>query len=196
MGLTINTATNLLKQIVGKVSGSASYLALSSTEPYPNGDKPGYNITEPDSSTSYARVSIGAYFPDTVDVNPEQSPLSSGYTVSIKNNNEIHFPEALQNWGTYKWFAIYDGTGAAANVKYVGELLKFVQDTTVTAENYAEKVEAGLYYFDSTQNDYIKITDEAFVEGKPYYVKDNSGITIEEGTVPLVRKGYLKISVQ
>jgi len=201
MGLTINTATNLLKQIVGKTGSTASYLALSSTEPYPNGDAPddkGYNITEPASGTSYARVPIGSYFPDAVEVNPQQSPLSSGFTVSIKNSNEIHFPEALQNWGTYKWFAIYDGTGVNAGVKYVGELLKFTQDTEVNAENYASKVESGLYYFDNIQNDYIKITVEPYdASGNTkYYYKDDSGIDIEEGTVPLVRKGYLKISVQ
>ena len=200
MGLTINTATNLLKQIVGRGSGNASYLALSSTEPYPNGDAPGnkgYNITEPDSTTSYARVSIGSYFPDTVDVNPTESPLHDGYTVSIKNNNEIHFPEALQNWGTYRWFAIYD---AGENVKYVGELLKFVPDTNVVDQaSYEAAVATGLYLFDSTANDYILIdlvTYPNYDSTKTYYIKDNSGITIEEGTVPLVRKYYLKISVQ
>ena len=60
-------------------------------------------------------------------------------------------------------------------------------------------VATGLYLFDSTENDYVLIdlvTYPTYDEDINYYVKDDSGITIEEGTVPLVRKGYLKISVQ
>lgn len=201
MGLTINTASSLLKQIVG-LTGTASYLALSSTEPDPSGKgSNGYNITEPPATdseghaTNYARATLYGHFKNSAE------SISGGlvdgvYTVSIKNFDEIHFPEALADWGNYKWFAIFEDATVGTGVKYVGELLKFAKDTTVTATNYVEKVEADLYYFDSTQNDYIKITDEAFVEGRTYYIKDNSGIDIEEGTVPLVRKGYLKISVQ
>ncbi len=200
MGLTINTAKNLLRQLVGLTGDS--WLALSSTEPDPSGKgESGYNITEPPATdpetghpTNYARTMLDSHFSDS-DASFSDGLVDGVYTVSIKNIDEIHFQEALADWGNYRWFAIFEGR-TGGNPKYVGELLKFVQDTTVNAENYTEKVEAGLYYFDNAQNDYIKITDEAFVEGKPYYIKDNSGIDIEEGTVPLVRTGYLKISVQ
>ena len=197
MALTINTAKSLLRQIVGGsgFSSSTSWLALSSTKPDPSGTSGGeagsYNITEPAAGTSYNRVQLNGYF----NAEGTGALVDDVYTVSIKNTAEIHFPEALQNWGTYKYFAIFD-TEKGSTPKYVGELLKFTQDTEVTAENYAAKVAAGLYYFDNTEADYIKITDEPYDAGTRYYFKDDSGITIEEGTVPLVRKGYLKISVQ
>jgi len=194
MALTINTAKLLLKQIVGGqgFSSSTSWLALSSTKPDPSGSgAQGYNITEPSASTSYNRVQLNGYFTDE----PTDELIDDVYTVSIKNSTEIHFPEALQDWGVYKYFAIYESK-TSGTPKYVGELLKFTQDTEVTAENYAAKVAAGLYYFDASEGDYVKITTEEYNPQTKYYYKDDTGIDILEGTVPLVRKGYLKISVQ
>lgn len=197
MALTINTAKSLLRQIVGGAgfTSSNSWLALSSTKPDPSGTSSGsagnYNITEPAIETSYNRVQLNGCF----NSDATGATVDGIYTVSIKNNIEIHFPEALQNWGTYKYFAIFDSADSTTP-KYVGELLKFTKDTEVTSENYANKVATGLYYFDTEAADYVKITVEVYDESKTYYFKDASGITIEEGTVPLVRKGYLKISVQ
>ena len=197
MGLTLNTAKSLLRQIVGGsgFTTSTSFLALSSTKPNPSGEG-GYNVTEPSTeTTSYNRVSLSGHFTD--DATGEF--IDDTYVVSIKNSDEIHFPEALQNWGTYKYFAIFD-VQKNGTPKYVGELLKFTKDDTVIDQaSYEAAVATGLYLFDSTENDYVLIdlvTYPTYDEDITYYVKDDSGIDIEEGTVPLVRKGYLKISVQ
>ena len=200
MGLTIGTAKNLLRQIVGGsgFTTATSYLALSSTKPNPSGEgEGGYNITEPSSETSYNRVPLSGHFTD--DATGEF--IDDTYVVSIKNSDEIHFPEALQNWGTYKYFAIFE-VQKNGTPKYVGELLKFTKDDTVNDQSsYEAAVATGLYLKVTVSGveDYVLIdlqTYPTYDETKTYYVKDDSGITIEEGTVPLVRKGYLKISVQ
>ena len=219
MSLTLSQAQTLLQGIVGN-SGTTRYLGLSSTppQPIPASSSAGgevvefsnYNITEPAASTSYARVKIsGAEF-----ANSATGEWVSGiYTTTIKNSKEIHFSEAVEDWGYFKYFFITDTDGNASsakgNVVYIGELIydKFVADTTysdseaqangfdgtkTTSENYAAR--KGRLYIKSGEA-YQPVGEAPFNPEASYYVVGR-GVFIEKNTVPLVRKDLLRISVQ
>lgn len=224
MSLTLTQAKTLLAGIVGKTS--TRYLGLSSTEPQPiaSGNLPtsgtafsNYNITEPDASSSYTRVALTASeFAN--DATGEYEGTT--YVTTIKNSKEIHFSEALQDWGFYKYFFITTSSASRSygsdTVTYVGELVydKYVADTTYTATDYetagdttrkdlfdgtvttTDNFEARknyLYILDG--GNYVVCSDRTFDSAANYLVQ-GLGIKIEANTVPLVRANLLKISVQ
>ena len=219
MSLTLSQAQTLLQGIVGN-SGTTRYLGLSSTppQPIPSSNSGGgevvsfsnYNITEPAASTSYARVRISS----TEFANAAEGEWISGiYTTTIKNSKEIHFSEAVEDWGYFKYFFITDTAGNASSAKgsvvYIGELVydRFVADTTysdaeaqaagfdgtpTTAENYAAR--KGRLYV-KVGDIYQPVGDAEFDSAATYYVVGR-GVFIEKNTVPLVRKDLLRISVQ
>ncbi len=201
MGLTLSTAVKLLREIVGgpggfRQSNITPYLALSSTEPTPEPVGGSYNVTEP-SAASYSRKSLGyEYFRN----DPTTGEIVEGkYTVSIKNSNEIHFNEALQDWGTVTHFAIFPDISSTIPI-YVGELESYTDVTSeVNAENFESK-KSNLYIItggSGTAEDpyiYEKLSIEAQYDASIKYFEKK--LVIKEGTVPLIRKDYLKISVQ
>ena len=59
-------------------------------------------------------------FDEYVDTLGIQQIADSDFSY-ITNSTEIHFPEALEEWGTFEYFAIYDrATGGTP--KYIGAL--------------------------------------------------------------------------
>ena len=137
MALSLVQAKSLLSGIVGK--NTTRYLGLSSTEPQPvsSGTLPStgvaftnYNITEPTTATSYTRIQISSSeFAN--DATGEY--LGATYVTTIKNSKEIHFTEAIQDWGFYKYFFITTTAASRSyptdSVVYVGELIydKFIE---------------------------------------------------------------------
>lgn len=224
MALSLVQAKSLLSGIVGK--NTTRYLGLSSTEPQPviSGTLPStgvsfsnYNITEPTAATSYTRIQLSSSeFAN--DATGEY--VGTAYVTTIKNSKEIHFTEAIQDWGFYKYFFITN-TATSRNyptdsVVYVGELTydKFVGDTSYTAADYevaGDNIRKTI--FDGTvttavnfasRKDYLYVkegetyvicSEREFDESATYYVS-GLGIRIEANTVPLVRANLLKISVQ
>lgn len=123
MSLTLNQGKKMLHQIVGgSYSGQTitRWLGLSSTKPTNTPDAQGkYNITEPN-FPSYARVQINPYF--NVGEDATGTEVSGEYVITIKNEIEIHFNEAQENWGYVKYFAIFD-TSSTTEPVYFGELV-------------------------------------------------------------------------
>lgn len=223
MALTLAQAKTLLAGIVGKTGGT-KYLGLSKTAPQPiySGTLPStgasfnnYNITEPTAATSYARVTITA----TEFANDATGTyVGNDYVTTIANSKEIHFTEAIQNWGFYKYFFISTSpnahSAADGSIIYVGELIydKYVSDESYDTADYTEAGES-IEGFDKTKttnlnydvrknnlyvkegDDYVNCGDKPFSEDATYFVK-GLGVHIEANTVPLVRANLLKISVQ
>ena len=200
MSLTLPNARKLLRQIVGNGQGfyttvATRYLALSSTEPVPNPSTDSYanyNITEP-SEASYARAAISPSFTEEAT----SEVVEQAIVYSITNTSEIHFQEALEPWNggnAINYFAIFEnsnkGTGTPV---YVGNLYSY-SVATVTAENFDAMVVLGIYtYANST---YTKVTSEDTYDSTKTYYTRADGVVITAGTVPLIRAGFLKISVQ
>lgn len=140
---------------------------------------------------SYKRITTEPYDPS------ETYYEVIDYEIVISNDNEIHFNEALQNWGTMKYFAIFS-TSTSPEPLYFGELIyeeyTALPAGTVTADNYAQYVSEGLYISPS-EGVYTKITTELFDASATYYIH-HDGVEIKNGTVPLVRKNQLRISVK
>ena len=223
MALTKAQAQSLLAGIVGSTGSATRYLGLSTTKPLPEftGTYEGtqftnYHISEPTTyddggetkATSYARVQLGSgYFPSTV--------VASGgyddYKVSILNNKEIHFPEALQSWTQIlpiKYFFISTsataGSAPEGTILYVGELADFIPtsqvqpEPIVVDETYYNEHYSELYTFtnnESTGPEYTQCVAGGYNAEATYYVKGN-GINVDANTVPLIRSKYLKISVK
>lgn len=110
--LSYYTSDKILKAITGKGkqgnsaydSGSVTitvraYLALSSTEPNASGG----GVTEPLASAGYQRKLIG-----NAQAGEYGSLLGEPTNGSITNNDEIHFNEAISNWGTQQYVCIFD----------------------------------------------------------------------------------------
>lgn len=200
MGLTLPNAQYLLRQIVGGGQGFNTnvgdrYLALSTTKPNPNpASGQSYNVTEP-SGTGYARVSLNA-----TNFTNEATGETIGdvTTYTISNTVEIHFPEAITAWNneqSINYFAIYSTRQATTAPIYVGELFSY-NITTVTAETFDAMVAAGLYTFDTATSTYIQVTSGDVYNPSTIYYTRTSGVVVKAGTVPLIRTGFLKISVQ
>ena len=200
MSLTLPNARKLLRQIVGNGQGfyttvGTRYLALSSTEPIPNPAQDAYanyHITEP-SENSYARTAISGSFTEEAT----SETIEEAVVYSISNASEIHFQEALEPWNggnPINYFAIFE-----TNVKgqgtpvYVGNLYSY-SVATVTAENFNAMVALGIYTYENSV--YTKVTtSDTYDSTKTYYTRAD-GVVITAGTVPLIRTGFLKISVQ
>lgn len=224
MALSLAQAKTLLASIVGKTT--TRYLGLSSTEPQPiaSGTLPStgapfsnYNITEPAAASSYGRILLtSSEFAN--DATGEY--VGSTYVTTIKNSREIHFTEAIQDWGFYKYFFITTSSTNRSyptdSVTYVGELVydKYVADTTYNADDYETAGDAARkVLFDGTATtaetfatrknylyvlegeNYVVCSDKEFDAEATYFVQ-GLGIRIEANTVPLVRANLLKISVQ
>lgn len=200
MSLTLETGKKLLRQIVGgygSFSGGnlTPYLALSSTKPYHEPSETGsYNVTEPSTATtSYKRVALGVgYF--GADATGKTDPETGKYVITIANDQEIHFPEALQDWGSFSYFAIFADKNGTAPI-YVGELDSYTE-VEVTAETFDELVRSGLYIKTDTETGIIYVKVEAGDTFDPEAIYAEKKLTVKGGTVPLVRSGYLKISVE
>lgn len=224
MALSLTQAQNLLETIIG-CNNNYSYLGLSSTAPQPasTGTIPAtgatfsnFNITEPGSSSSYVRIRLsGTEFNNSASGGYE----GSTYIVSIRNTKEIHFTEAITDWGFYKYFFISTSETVrdyTSNIRYVGELVydKYVVDSTYSANDYttakdetrstifngakttADTFEARKnYLFVKDGDNYVVCSEKTFDEAATYYV-EGLGVHIEANTVPLIRAGLLKISVQ
>lgn len=224
MALSLVQAKSLLSGIVGK--NTTRYLGLSSTEPQPvsSGTLPStgvtftnYNITEPTTATSYTRIQISS---SEFANDAAGDYLGATYVTTIKNSKEIHFTEAIQDWGFYKYFFITTTAASrsypADSVVYVGELIydKFVGETSYTATDYEVAGDAiRKTIFDGTATtsanfasrkdylyvlegeNYVVCSDKEFDAEATYFVQ-GLGIHIEANTVPLVRANLLKISVQ
>ena len=209
MSLSLPIAKKMLREIVGGTGFGTSYagprfvtsyLGLSST--LPSSDTPGddgnYGVTEP-SAESYGRVNLTPnsttpYFP--TDGTGEL--VEGKYVVTTTNELEIHFNEALTDWGRVKYFVIYDGL-ADKQPKYYGELIyDHHERTELTEEEYNTLVPQGVVYTrDSSTGDYELVEDgTAYDLNETYYVWNDEGIYIKKDTVPLVRKNQLIISVQ
>lgn len=199
MSLTLETGKKLLRQIVGG-SGSWSgtltpYLALSSTEPYhaPDPETGSYNVTEPVAGTSYARVALGNQYFGT-QATGKTDPETGKYVITIANDQEIHFPEALQDWGEFTHFAIFESRQGTAPI-YVGELDSYTE-VEVTAQTFDELVQSGLYIKTDTETGIVYVKVEVGDTFDPEAIYAEKKLTVKGGTVPLVRSGYLKISVE
>ena len=196
MALTYNTGKYLLREIVGGTGfhnqNVTTYLALSTTKPVVA--KSGVTgVTEPDPA-SYSRIKLGA---DNFTTEPS---ISEEGVISIANTGEMHFHEVTEEggWGEIKYFAIYDSSAkGAGNCIYVGELNSYTL-VTVTAETFDELKD--LLYVrtgEGTSADpyvYTKVQEEDNFDASANYCEKK--LVVEKGTVPLVRPGYLVISVK
>ena len=134
MGYTLDMASKNLKYIVGEYSFTSSsiirYMALSSTKPNVNGG----NVTEP-TAPSYARTLLGATGSSSgfsgINHFAEPVPTDDGEGMKIVNNSEIHFNEALEDWGELKYFAIYDSLTGGTPI-YIGELTEKIHPVVNT----------------------------------------------------------------
>ena len=132
MGYTQDMASKNLKYIVGEYAFSGSvirYMALSSTKPNVTGG----NVTEP-SAASYARTLLGATGSNGFQaINHFGEPVATddGEGMKIANTSEIHFNEALEDWGELKYFAIYDSATGGTPI-YIGELTETIHPVVNT----------------------------------------------------------------
>jgi len=200
MGLTLVTGKKLLRQIVGG-NGSFSggnltpYLALSSEKPLhaPDPVSGTYNVVEPGAGTSYARVQLGAGYFGT-DPAGHTDPETGNYVISITNDTEIHFPEALQDWGApLKYFAIFE-TKNGTIPTYVGELDSYTRAEDVVDVATFEEAKDELYVLDEETGKYVKVEAADTYDVEATYARKE--LVVKQGTVPLVRAGYLTISVE
>lgn len=191
MAVTLDTGRKILRQIVGGSgwTSTTTYLALSTTKP--NQTSP-YNVTEP-SAASYERLELGAN-----NFTNEASIDSETGIITIANTGEMHFHEVTEEggWGEIKYFAVYSAK-TNGNCLYVGELDSYTL-VEVTAATF-DDLKALLYVRTGagTSEDpyvYTKVEDsDTFDENADYCEKK---LVVEKGTVPLVRPGYLKLSVK
>ena len=200
MSLTLPNAKKLLRQIVGNGQGfwttvGMRYLALSSTKPVPNPTSDSYssyNITEP-SEASYERARISESF----EAEATSETIEDAIVYSISNTSEIHFNEALEPWNggnPINYFAIFetDKKGKGTPV-YVGNLYSY-SVATVTSDTFSSMVALGIYTYKNSV--YTKVTSsDSYSSSTTYYTRAD-GVVITAGTVPLIRSGFLKISVQ
>ena len=200
MSLTLPNARKLLRQIVGNGQGfwttvGMRYLALSSTKPVPNPTSDSYssyNITEP-SEASYERARISESF----EAEATSETIEDAIVYSISNTSEIHFNEALEPWNGGKainYFAIFEtGTKGQGTPVYVGNLYSY-SVATVTSDTFSSMVALGIYTYKNSV--YTKVTSsDSYSSSTTYYTRAD-GVVITAGTVPLIRSGFLKISVQ
>ncbi len=118
------------------------------------------------------------------------------YEVVISNNNEVHFNEALTDWGTMRYFALFE-TASSKMPVYFGELIydEYTDETLkVNASNFNEYVANGLYIEDGGVYTKLELGAE-YDDTETYYIH-HDGVEIKGGTVPLVRKNQLRISVK
>ena len=123
--------------------------------------------------------------------------LMSNYEIVISNDNEIHFNEALQDWGTMKYFVIFENTSTKEPL-YFGELIydEYTNETSkVNADNFNTYVSTGLY-ISHEEGIYIKLDETATYDDTETYYIHHDGVEIKQGTVPLVRANQLRISVK
>lgn len=81
---------NVFKTKTSPALPTSYYIGLSSTAP----TLAGGNVTEPSSSSGYARVKL--------------TTLSAPANGVITNSGDITFPESTGNWGTLSHFVVYD----------------------------------------------------------------------------------------
>lgn len=101
MAFTYTGSENLLKGMTGKSQNgllSNCYIALSTTEPSPDGT----NFTEPSSVNGYARSIIGLWQQSSTQV------MGNPVNGSITNADIIFFPEATASWGTITHFGLFN----------------------------------------------------------------------------------------
>ena len=92
------TTTHFLNRIMGNVFRTQTspglpntvYLGLSTTQPNVDGS----GVTEPVLASGYSRVELDS--------------LGAPVNGVISNTNEISFPESTGNWGSIKYFVLYD----------------------------------------------------------------------------------------
>ena len=215
MSLTFDTGKKLLKEIVGGTGfhnyGVTTYLALCYDQPYYEAKAGTYNVNEP-TALGYSRVQLPSdYFgneiilpgggtkPNPYSEETKERDIVTEYKVTIENTKEIHFQEAQEPWGTVKYFAIMPSAtySAGESPLYIGTLLNYVINPNVTASNFAELVAEGLYVKDAAEyTGYRKLTDLDTYSSSETYYDLADGLEILGGTVPLIRAGYLKISVK
>jgi len=131
MAFTTTGSTNILKQLIGKVSNGVlvnCYMALSTTTP--NAD--GTNFTEPSSTTGYARTVIGLYN------QPATQVMSDPVNGTTANKDIIFFPEASATWGTITYFGLYTAQTGGQLILY-GAL----SSPITVAANYVPLFRAG-----------------------------------------------------
>lgn len=118
------------------------------------------------------------------------------YEVVISNDNEVHFNEALADWGTMRYFTIFESASSRMPI-YFGELIydEYTDETSkVNASNFNQYVATGLYIEDGGV--YTKLDLGAEYDDTETYYIHHDGVEIKGGTVPLVRKNQLRISVK
>lgn len=123
MPIAYDKSVLILKDIV-----NGKYLALSSTKPNIHDSGSGYNITEPDTTTtSYQRAALGS----STNYTPS---FETGDETKLINDNPITFPECVGTaWGNLAYFAIFANAAAPATGTeaplYVGQLDSAIQPT-------------------------------------------------------------------
>lgn len=133
--LTKNQLTKTLMSIcgTGNVEGSNAndnyaFLRLSLTKPTAIGS----NIIAPDASTGYADVIIGAMVDSKYGVLNKMGNVEFNEATQelyISNISQIILPEATSDWGTIKYFAIYNSSSSDVPC-YIGKLS---EPMTITA---------------------------------------------------------------
>lgn len=111
LGLLVGTYTagaNTMYRYIGLVTATPSIEGGAVVEPTASSYKRALIAYKPSSGASIV------YFTNA-ELNAE------GTAFEIYNSNEIHFNEALEEWGTCTHFAIFD-KDLGGNVLYVGEL--------------------------------------------------------------------------
>ena len=194
MAVTLTTGRKMLRQIVGGqgYTSTTPYLALSSTKPTQTGSSGSYNVTEP-SAASYSRLKLGA------DNFTQDAQIDSQGLITIANTGEMHFHEVTEEggWGeAIRYFAIFE-TETGTVPTYVGELDSYTVEN-VTAEDFDE-LKPYLYVRtgQGTSEDpyvYTKVVESDVFNPEATYCEKK--LVVEKGTVPLIRPGYLKISIK
>lgn len=131
MAFTTAGSTNILRQLIGKVSNGIltnCYMALSTTTP--NAD--GTNFTEPSATTGYARTVIGLYNQSATQV------MNDPVNGTTSNKDIIFFPEASATWGTITYFGLYTAATGGQLILY-GAL----SSPITVAANYVPLFRAG-----------------------------------------------------
>ena len=144
----------------------------------------------PEDPYIYKRITTEAYDSSTTYYEV------TDYEVVISNDNEVHFNEALADWGTMKYFTIFE-TASSKMPIYFGELIydEYTDETSkVNASNFNQYVATGLYIEDGGV--YTKLDLGAEYDDTETYYIHHDGVEIKGGTVPLVRKNQLRISVK
>lgn len=131
-GLGRSLALNLLAILVGNSNslstGASKFMALSSTDPLPDGS----GITEPDSSCGYTRALIGNSSQALTQTFATGTYDSTTKEATVTNTKQIKFDRLSAAGGTVSYFAIYDAE-TSGNLLWYGTIKDSNgNDTTLT----------------------------------------------------------------